>query len=272
MARNGTTGAYSVPNTFLPNTVMSATAVNQNFADAGSEISNSLARDGQSSMSGPMKAFDGTEDAPGIVFGSDLNTGFRRASADEMRWVAGGNDAFYVDSVGKAWALGDFDIAGALNFTGALSGDGVADLAAIEALTGKGVLKRVGTADWALDTVTTALEFSFNGNGGVVPTGIVGDMVAPYDMVITEVTLLGDQSGSIVVDIWKDTYAHYPPTVADTITASALPTISTATKATDATLTGWTKTVSAGDTFRFNVNSVTSITRFTLIIKGTRFA
>ena len=65
MARDGA-GTYSVPNTFLPNTTMSATAVNQNFTDAGSEITNSLARDGQSSMSGQFKATDGTVTAPGV--------------------------------------------------------------------------------------------------------------------------------------------------------------------------------------------------------------
>src|SRR5262245_18801188 len=71
-------------------------------------------------------------------------------------------------------------------------------------------------------------------------------------------TLLADQSGSLVVDIWKDTYANYPPTGADSITASAKPTISTATKAQSGTLTGWTTSVSAGDVLRFNVDSVTS--------------
>ena len=32
-------------------------------------------------------------------------------------------------------------------------------------------------------------------------------------------------SGSIVIDVWKDTYANFPPIVADTITASAKPTL-----------------------------------------------
>lgn len=71
-------------------------------------------------------------------------------------------------------------------------------------------------------------------------------------------------SGSIVIDIWKDTYANYPPTVADTITASAKPTITTATKSEDATLTGWTTSITAGDVLGFKVDSVTSLKRVTV--------
>jgi hypothetical protein len=81
---------------------------------------------------------------------------------------------------------------------------------------------------------------------------------------------LADQSGSIVVDIWKDTYANYPPTVADTITASAKPTISSATKGQSSTLTGWTTTIAAGDILAFNVDSITTCQRVTLSLKVTR--
>ena len=84
--------------------------------------------------------------------------------------------------------------------------------------------------------------------------------------------MLADQSGSAVVDIWKDTYASYPPTGADSITASAKPTISAATKSEDATLTGWATSISAGDTLRFNVDSASTITRLTLILTVTKTA
>jgi hypothetical protein len=82
--------------------------------------------------------------------------------------------------------------------------------------------------------------------------------------------LLADQSGSIVVDIWKDSYANFPPTDADSITASAVPTLSTADKSQDATLTGWTTSVSAGDTLRFNVDSATTVTRVSVLLKVTK--
>lgn len=271
MARDGS-GTYSVPNTFLPNTVMSATAVNQNFSDAGSEITNSLARDGQSAMSGVLKVIDGSAGAPGIAFGNDTDLGFRRASANEMRWVAGGSDVFYVDSVGKVWALGDVDIAGNLNIQGTLSTSSLPDITAIEALTGVGLLKRTGSNTWALDAGVTSITMIRDNDGVELDTGVIGDITVPFDCDITGVTLLGDQSGSIVVDIWKDTTANYPPTDADSITASAPPTITTDTNSEDTTLSGWTTAVSAGDVLRFNVDSVTDITRIAIILTVERFS
>lgn len=110
-----------------------------------------------------------------------------------------------------------------------------------------------------------------DGNGAAIAAGIKFDIgPIPFSGVIEEVTLLADQSGSIVVDIWKDTYANYPPTVADSITAAALPTISAAAKSQDSTLTGWTTTITAGDILRINVNSATTITRVTLGLKVRR--
>lgn len=117
---------------------------------------------------------------------------------------------------------------------------------------------------------TGQVEFIFGNGVTTITTGIQGDIRFPYACTITQVDLLADQTGSIVVDLWKDTYANYPATVADTITAAAKPTISSATKATDSTLTGWTTSVAAGDIIRVNVDSVTTCTRVALVIKFTR--
>jgi hypothetical protein len=109
---------------------------------------------------------------------------------------------------------------------------------------------------------------TFDGGGSVLSTGIQkGFIEVPFDCTLQQVTTMGDQSGSIVVDVWKDTYANFPPTVADTITASAKPTLSSAQKAQDATLTGWTKTFTKGDILRFNIDSVTTITAVTLAFR-----
>ena len=93
----------------------------------------------------------------------------------------------------------------------------------------------------------------------VIPTGVNGNIVVPFACTVTQWTLLANESGSVVIDIWKDSYANYPPVVGDSITASAKPTISTATKGQSSTLTGWTTSFLAGDILRFNVDSVTSI-------------
>lgn len=120
-------------------------------------------------------------------------------------------------------------------------------------------------AGWVTQYVSVSLII--DGGGTAILTGIKGDLTIPFACVIDQWTLLADQSGSIVVDIWKDSYANYPPTVADTITGSALPTISSSTKGQSSTLTGWTATIAAGDILRFNVNSNTGITRVTLSLR-----
>ena len=111
------------------------------------------------------------------------------------------------------------------------------------------------------------IAFIIDGGGSAITTGEKGHLEIPFACTILRVTTLADQSGSIVVDIWKDTYANFPPTDADSITASAPPTISSAQKAQDSTLTGWTKSITAGDILAFNVDSCTTITRVTISLK-----
>lgn len=100
--------------------------------------------------------------------------------------------------------------------------------------------------------------------------GIAAYVEIPFDVTITEVTLVGDVSGSCVIDIWMDTYANFPPTNADTITSSTPPTLSSAQKYQDNTLTGWTVDLLAGSWLAFNVDSFTTVAQVTLAIKGNR--
>jgi len=112
-----------------------------------------------------------------------------------------------------------------------------------------------------------SLTFVIDGGGAVISTGQKGHLEIPFSGTIQRVTMAADQSGSIVVNIWKDTYANFPPTVGDGICGSAKPTISSAQKSQDSTLSGWTKTISAGDILAFNVDSCSSITRVTISLK-----
>lgn len=106
-----------------------------------------------------------------------------------------------------------------------------------------------------------------DGGGSVLTTGLKGYIEIPFACTITGWTLLADISGSIVFDVWKDTYANYPPVVGDTITASAKPTISSAVKNQSSTLTGWNTTVVAGDILAFNIDSVSIIKKITFNLK-----
>lgn len=113
-----------------------------------------------------------------------------------------------------------------------------------------------------------AVGLIIDGGGSAITTGVKGYVEVPFAGTITAVTLLSTDaavtSGSIVVDIWKDTYTNYPPVVGDSITASAKPTLSSATKSRDTTLTGWTTAIAAGDVLGFSVTSVTTLTKVAL--------
>jgi hypothetical protein len=117
---------------------------------------------------------------------------------------------------------------------------------------------------------TADILFVIDGGGSAITTGVKGDLVVDFPCTINQWTILPDQSGSIVIDLWKDTYGNFPPTVADTITASAKPTLSATTKAQSGVLTGWTTSIAAGDTIRVNVDSITTCQRVTLALRVTR--
>lgn len=103
------------------------------------------------------------------------------------------------------------------------------------------------------------IGFTIDGGGSAITIGYKGVVPVPASCTIKAVRMYADQSGSIIVDIWKDTYANYPPTDADSITAAAVPTITAAMKSEDTTLTGWTTALAEGDVLAFNVDSVTTM-------------
>jgi hypothetical protein len=115
------------------------------------------------------------------------------------------------------------------------------------------------------------IVIEIDGNGAVITTGIKGFLPIPFACTILEWTLLSTDAaataGSIIMDIWKDIFANYPPTVADTITAAAKPTLSAANKAQSSTLTGWNPNIAANDVLGWKVDTVSTLTKATLILK-----
>lgn len=107
---------------------------------------------------------------------------------------------------------------------------------------------------WAWDE--GGISIIFDGGGEDITTGIRTGFEAPFDFFITGWTIvsLNGTSGAMIVDIWVDTYANYPPTVADTITASDKPTLAT-TKAQNLNCSTWTQAVTKGDWVIINVDS-----------------
>jgi hypothetical protein len=103
------------------------------------------------------------------------------------------------------------------------------------------------------------LCIEFHGGGFALEANAQAWLRVPFDCEILSWTATAQPSGSVVVDLWRDAYGAFPPTNADSITASAPVTISSAVKATDSTLTGWTKEITAFDYLMANIDSVTSV-------------
>jgi microcystin-dependent protein len=105
MPRNGS-GSFSVASTFTSGTTISSSTMNSVLEDIGSELTNSVAKDGQSTMTGQLKAASGTVSAPGIAFGSDTGTGIRRSASGTMKVVVSGADVATIDSGGLTMESG----------------------------------------------------------------------------------------------------------------------------------------------------------------------
>jgi hypothetical protein len=125
-----------------------------------------------------------------------------------------------------------------------------------------------GAPTWT--NLPSAVSLVIDGNGVPFASGIKGYIQVPFAAFITAVTVLGDGTGSVVVDIWKDTFADFPPTVADSICGSSKPTISSSNKYTDSTLTGWNRNIVANDILAFNIDSVLNFTKLTVSLSVVR--
>ena len=110
---------------------------------------------------------------------------------------------------------------------------------------------------------------TIDGGGSAITTGIKGDVTLPFSGTIIGWYITADQAGSIVIDIWKDIFANFPPTAADSIAGTEKPTLSGTAANSDTNLTTWSSvTISSGDVIRFNVDSVATVTRVTLVIQA----
>jgi microcystin-dependent protein len=107
MARNGS-GTMTVVNTLVPGEVITASDHNENYSDIAAEITNSVAVDGQSTLTGPLKAASGTVAAPGITFGSDTDSGLYRIGANNVGVAVNGAKVIDVATTG-ATITGDLN-------------------------------------------------------------------------------------------------------------------------------------------------------------------
>lgn len=117
---------------------------------------------------------------------------------------------------------------------------------------------------------------------GIAPiaVGTMVDVVVPFNLRFTDWTLLSTITGDISIDIYSSTYGAFPPVPSATICNSVdQPEITSGTKA-QADVPywidvfgfpqGWDRDQDAGTVLRFNVESCTSITQVSLLLKYVR--
>jgi len=129
----------------------------------------------------------------------------------------------------------------------------------------------VSAADWNQNTVNNViallpigLEYFIQNGGTPIATGYAGHLQVPAKCDLSKVELLAYPSGSIQIDIWKCSYSDWDggsthPVNGDSICASAEPAITSSTKSTDSSLSGWTTAITAGDILWFNVDSAATV-------------
>jgi hypothetical protein len=171
-----------------------------------------------------------------------------------------------------------------------------AELSALAGISSNGMLARTGSGTAAARTITgtsgqvdvsngdgvagnptlslpaaarsSVIQFVTGDGSSVITTGVKGWLEIPFACTITAWRVFADQSGDIVWDIARATYANLP--TFGSIDASAPPTLSGAQKNEDVTLTGWTTSLAAGDWIEFEVVSAATVTRCTVSLTVTK--
>ena len=184
---------------------------------------------------------DGSSATPSITFFDDTNTGLFRPGTDQLGISTGGVTSSVFNSSGMR-IPGITSSFLATNSTGQI----------------------IATSSFGTIGIT------IDGAGSAITTGLKNWITIPFNCQILEWTILSDVSGSIVIDVWKDTFANFPPTVADSIAGTEKPTLSSQNKNQDNTLTTWITSINQGDILSFYVDSASTLTKVNLALKISR--
>lgn len=128
---------------------------------------------------------------------------------------------------------------------------------AVANVTANQNLRTIGASFGSFESGATALSGSHT---ACVATYFAGT--------IQSVELIGDVSGSATVDVLTVAHGSWTGRAsAASITAAAIPAISSASKYTDSTLTGWTTTLAAGTDVCFALTSPTTVAGVAIAVK-----
>lgn len=152
MSRNGS-GTFSIPNTLVAGNVVTASGHNQNYSDIASELTNSIAADGQTPVTGPIKHANGSAAAPSVTFNSDQDSGWYRKAANSIALSLGGADVAVFATATAIFSCAAF-FSGNVGVTGGVGVTGEFIASATSTF--------VGTANFSSKPVVPAKSFAFS--------------------------------------------------------------------------------------------------------------
>lgn len=122
-----------------------------------------------------------------------------------------------------------------------------------------------------LSLASFGLAFPIGNGAGEISVGAYEDIEIPFGFSVDGWILeTRDAAGDLVVDVMEGAYADLPLSTADSIAGTEKPTLSSAQKAQDLSLSTWTTNGSAGNWLGWEVISVSGITQATLSLRMTR--
>lgn len=123
------------------------------------------------------------------------------------------------------------------------------------------------------DRIST-VGITIDGGGSTPATGLKGTIQVPFAGTLIGWSALADVSGSASLDIWKVASSAPPsapviPTSGSKISASAPVSLSSAQSASAGSsgVSTWTTAVAAWDVLGFNLTSVSTLTRLTIVLQ-----
>jgi hypothetical protein len=121
----------------------------------------------------------------------------------------------------------------------------------------------------ASGTTARPVKVEFGGDGATpLEAGMYAFVEVPFNCTVQSWSLFADQTGSAVIDVWKDSYGNFPPTIADSICGGAEPELSSAQKAVGTDLSAWTTTsLTSGDVLKVYLSSVSTVTYLALTLR-----
>jgi hypothetical protein len=99
-------GVYTLPagNPVISGSIIESNWANTTMPDLGNEISDSLSRSGEGGMLAPLRHIDGTVGMPAVTWVNEVNTGWYRFGANDIRFAMAADDLFRLVPAGpEVW-------------------------------------------------------------------------------------------------------------------------------------------------------------------------